>query len=94
MQSSEILGSNDLQELYGTPASTWRYWSQIGKGPASFKIGRRRVWRRSTVEEWLAEQERASERPHEQPSTGRPTAAVTPPSRRRGGNAPAGATGA
>jgi prophage regulatory protein len=54
---SEFLNSNDLEAWTGTRASTWRYWASIGAGPASFKLGRRRVWRRSTVLEWLAAQE-------------------------------------
>lgn len=57
---SEYLDSVDLEGMTGTPASTWRYWAHIGAGPTSFKIGRRRVWKRSTVVEWLAAQEAAS----------------------------------
>ncbi len=57
---SEILDSLELEELTGTKASTWRYWASVGEGPPSFKLGRRRVWRRSTVLAWIAEQERAS----------------------------------
>jgi predicted DNA-binding transcriptional regulator AlpA len=53
----ELLDSKGLQALTGTPASTWRYWATIGQGPPSFKIGKRRVWRRSAVMQWLAEQE-------------------------------------
>ena len=53
----EIVGARDLEKLTGTKASTWRYWASIGTGPASFKLGRRRVWKKSTVLEWLAEQE-------------------------------------
>jgi predicted DNA-binding transcriptional regulator AlpA len=52
----EYLGAKDLEALTGTKASTWRYWASIGEGPESFKIGRRRVWKRSTVQAWLAEQ--------------------------------------
>jgi prophage regulatory protein len=48
-----------LEKLTGTPASTWRYWAHIGSGPASFKLGRRRVWRLSTVMAWLEAQENA-----------------------------------
>lgn len=55
--SSEYLGAPQLESLTGTPASTWRYWAAIGSGPPSFKIGRRRVWKRSTVEQWLSDQE-------------------------------------
>jgi prophage regulatory protein len=54
---SDYLGALDLQELTGTKASTWRYWASIGTGPASFKLGRRRVWKKSVVLAWLAEQE-------------------------------------
>jgi predicted DNA-binding transcriptional regulator AlpA len=54
---SDYLDSLDLERLTGTAASTWRYWAHIGTGPKSFKLGRRRVWRRSEVLRWLAEQE-------------------------------------
>jgi prophage regulatory protein len=57
---SEYLDSDDLEKLTGTKASTWRYWAMIGQGPASFKLGRRRVWKRSTVHEWLEAQEAAT----------------------------------
>ena len=62
VNTSEYLGSLDLEALTGTKASTWRYWANIGRGPASFKLGRRRVWKKSTVLEWLAEQEAATVR--------------------------------
>ena len=57
---ADYLGSLDLEQLTGIPASTWRYWASIGSGPASFKMGRRRVWRKSAVLAWIAEQETAS----------------------------------
>ena len=57
---SEYLSCTDLEILTGTKASTWRYWAMIGAGPPSFKLGRRRVWKRSTVMAWLASQESAS----------------------------------
>lgn len=53
----EYLGASDLQNLTGTRASTWRYWAHIGTGPKSFKLGRRRVWKRSEVMAWIAAQE-------------------------------------
>jgi predicted DNA-binding transcriptional regulator AlpA len=53
----ELLGAKDLEALTGTKAGTWRYWANIGEGPASFKLGRRRVWKKSVIEQWLAEQE-------------------------------------
>ena len=54
-----FLTAPQLEKLTGTPASTWRYWAHIGSGPPSFKLGRRRVWRLSTVMAWLEEQENA-----------------------------------
>jgi predicted DNA-binding transcriptional regulator AlpA len=56
----DILDSTALQRLTGTKSSTWRYWASIGVGPASFKMGRRRVWRKSAVLAWIAEQEAAT----------------------------------
>jgi prophage regulatory protein len=57
---SEYLDSQDLETLTGTKASTWRYWAMLGEGPASFKLGRRRVWKRSTVLAWLESRESAT----------------------------------
>jgi prophage regulatory protein len=57
---TDFLDSGDLEELTGTKASTWRYWASIGAGPASFKLGRRRVWKRAEVMRWIAEQEAAA----------------------------------
>jgi predicted DNA-binding transcriptional regulator AlpA len=51
----------DLERLTGVVESTWHYYAWAGKGPRSFKLGKRRVWKRSVVEEWLAEQERSAD---------------------------------
>lgn len=56
----ELVNAVDLEKLTGTRASTWRYWASMGTGPASFKLGRRRVWKKSLVLAWLAEQEAAT----------------------------------
>ena len=56
----EFLSATQLEEFTGTPASTFRYWAHVGSGPPSFKLGRRRLWRRSVVLEWIAAQEIAS----------------------------------
>lgn len=37
-----------------TPAETVRYWRHVGKGPASFKIGRRVLYARADVEAFIA----------------------------------------
>ncbi len=60
----EFLDSHDLEVMTGVPRATWRFWAHSGDGPLSFKIGRRRVWRRSVVEQWLAEQEAAAAQPN------------------------------
>ncbi|MGH3264260.1 MAG: helix-turn-helix transcriptional regulator [Trebonia sp.] len=57
--SAEYLTAPQLEQMTGTPASTWRYWAHIGQGPASFKLGRRRVWKKSVVLAWLESQEEA-----------------------------------
>jgi prophage regulatory protein len=60
MTEPEYMTAPDLEQLTGTPESTWRYWAHIGSGPASFKLGRRRVWKKSTVLAWLESQEKAA----------------------------------
>lgn len=60
LSTTEFLDAADLERLTGTPAATWRYWAHIGSGPPSFKLGRRRVWRRTAVVAWLEAQETAN----------------------------------
>lgn len=57
--AAEFMTAPELEQLTGTPESTWRYWAHIGQGPPSFKLGRRRVWKRAAVMAWLASQEAA-----------------------------------
>ena len=56
----EYVDATDLEDMTGTPKATWRYWASIGQGPRSFKLGRRRVWRKADVLAWIADQEKAS----------------------------------
>jgi predicted DNA-binding transcriptional regulator AlpA len=56
---TEYLTAAELEQLTGTKQSTWRYWAHIGSGPPSFKLGRRRVWKKTTFLEWLSNQENA-----------------------------------
>jgi prophage regulatory protein len=55
----EFWDARELQELTGVSRNTWLHWAWIGKGPPSFKLGGRRLWRRSVVEDWIAEREEA-----------------------------------
>ena len=57
----KILFAGDLEEMTGIPQSTFRYWAHIGQGPRSYCLGRRRVWDRVFVEDWLAEQRAAGQ---------------------------------
>nr|WP_232852417.1 DNA-binding protein [Nocardia acididurans] len=52
-----FLQAKDCEKLTGIPAATWRYWAHIGSGPASFKLGGRRVWRLTKVLAWIEQQE-------------------------------------
>ena len=56
----EYFYAEDLEQRTGIPKSTWRFWASVGKGPHSFLLGRRRVWPKAAVDEWLAEQQRTS----------------------------------
>jgi prophage regulatory protein len=56
----DYLSSTGLQQLTSIPASTWRYWAINDTGPPSFKIGRRRVWRKTDVLAWIAQQDAAT----------------------------------
>lgn len=56
----EFSSSNELERVFGVPASTFRYWAATGQGPTSCKLGRRRVWRKASVLAWLEAQEAAS----------------------------------
>ena len=58
---SDFAGARDLEGLTGIKASTWRYWAMLGgAGPSSFRLGRRRLWRKSEVMAWIAAQEAAT----------------------------------
>lgn len=52
----KYLTTTEVAELLRTPAETVRYWSHVGKGPQSYKIGRRRLYDESDVLAWIEEQ--------------------------------------
>jgi predicted DNA-binding transcriptional regulator AlpA len=58
----DLLGARAASSFLGVPEATLRYWRHAGQGPASFKIGRRLVYRREELERWLAAQEAATRR--------------------------------
>jgi predicted DNA-binding transcriptional regulator AlpA len=52
--TDEIMTLAETAEATRTPEATLRYWRYIGKGPASFKLGRRVLYARSDVELFIA----------------------------------------
>lgn len=55
----EYMTTAEVAAVCRTPAETVRYWRHVGKGPKSFKLGRRVLYARSSVEAWLAEEQAA-----------------------------------
>lgn len=55
-----LLTTQELGTKLKTPAETLRYWRHVGKGPRSFKVGRRVLYAESDVMAWLAELRRTT----------------------------------
>jgi predicted DNA-binding transcriptional regulator AlpA len=55
-QHGELLTIAEVAEMTRLSVGTLRYWRHVGtEGPASFKLGRRVMYRRADVEKWLQE---------------------------------------
>jgi len=50
---AEYLTTADVAQLCRTSPETVRYWRHIGYGPASFRVGRRVLYRAEDVTTWL-----------------------------------------
>jgi len=50
---SEYLLTAEVAEMLRTPVESVRYWRHIGKGPPSFKVGRRVLYDAADVQVWL-----------------------------------------
>jgi predicted DNA-binding transcriptional regulator AlpA len=50
-----LLTLAEVSERSRTPLATLRYWRHLGKGPPTFKLGRRVVAREEDVEAWIAD---------------------------------------
>jgi predicted DNA-binding transcriptional regulator AlpA len=61
---TDLLFKNEVADLCRTSESTVSDWVHrgIGIGALSIKLGRRRVWRRSDVEAYIAAQFKAAAR--------------------------------
>lgn len=52
----DILTLAEVAAITRTNPATLRYWRSVGEcGPKSFKLGRRVLYRRADVEQWIAE---------------------------------------
>jgi DNA-binding transcriptional MerR regulator len=50
----EFLTTQEVANICRAPAETVRYWRHIGKGPKSFKVGRRVLYAVEDVEAFIA----------------------------------------
>lgn len=60
--NDNLLTVEEVADELRVPAGTFRSWRAQGRGPRSFKIGRRVVYRRADIEAWLVKQEQATAR--------------------------------
>ncbi|WP_409333281.1 helix-turn-helix domain-containing protein [Trujillonella humicola] len=56
--SSALLTVVEAAAILRTPASTLRYWRHMGRGPSSFRIGRRVMYRAEDLGRWIEDQRR------------------------------------
>ena len=52
----ELLTIAEAAELVRAPVATLRYWRHLGTGPRSFRLGRRVLYRRDDLHDWIAQQ--------------------------------------
>jgi excisionase family DNA binding protein len=56
-EESPFMTSDETAGYLRIPTETLRYWGWKGDGPRSVRVGRRRLYRRSDVEAWIAQLE-------------------------------------
>ncbi len=61
----EYMTTVEVAEMLRAAPETVRYWRFMGTGPRSFKAGRRVLYERDDVEQWISEQKARDERPEE-----------------------------
>ena len=49
----DLMTTSETAKVLRTPVETLRYWRHIGKGPRSFKLGRRVLYARDDVEAFV-----------------------------------------
>jgi predicted DNA-binding transcriptional regulator AlpA len=58
----DLLTTAQVAKLTGLSPATLRYWRHADEGPASFRLGRKVMYRRVEVARWIAAQEKATTR--------------------------------
>ena len=53
MAAIDLITTAEFAEMARTPAETIRYWRHLGRGPTSFKLGKRVLYDRVEVEAWI-----------------------------------------
>ena len=56
---NELMTTAEVAQLVRAPESTVRYWRHVGAGPKGFRLGRRVVYAKSDVHEWIRQQQAA-----------------------------------
>jgi excisionase family DNA binding protein len=51
-----LLTITEAADLVRAPVATLRYWRHLGTGPRSFRLGRRVLYRRDDLHDWIAQQ--------------------------------------
>jgi excisionase family DNA binding protein len=49
----DLLTITEAADLLRAPVATLRYWRHLGTGPASFRLGRRVLYRRDDLNAWI-----------------------------------------
>jgi len=49
----DLLTITEAADLLRAPVATLRYWRHLGTGPASFRLGRRVLYRREDLHAWI-----------------------------------------
>ena len=52
----DLLTITEAADLLRAPVATLRYWRHLGTGPHSFRLGRRVLYRRDDLHDWIAQQ--------------------------------------
>jgi len=55
-RAHELLTITEAADLVRSPIATLRYWRHLGAGPCSFRLGRRVLYRRADIDDWIATQ--------------------------------------